>query len=267
MRVGYVQFAPEFGEKERNLRRIEELLAGEEADLWVLPELCTTGYQFRNREELEELAEPVPQGPTVRRLLALARQRGCHLVVGIAEAAGDRFYNSALLLGPQGVLAHYRKIHLFYEEKNLFAPGDRPLAVAEVGAARVGLLICYDHLFPEVARTLALLGADLLAHPANLVIPGLGQLTMRVRALENRVFTVTANRIGTEARTGEALRFTGLSQVVAPDGQVLAQAPQDQEEVRAVEIDLHQARNKRLTRLNDVLADRRPEFYRILGGK
>ncbi|MCX7750228.1 MAG: acyltransferase [Candidatus Bipolaricaulota bacterium] len=264
MRVGYVQFAPEFGEVRRNLARVAELLASEPADLWVLPELFSTGYQFRSAGELSELAEPVPGGPTTRRLVALARERGCHLAAGIAEEADGRVYNAAVLVGPGGLVARYRKVHLFYEEKNLFAPGDLPFSVAEVGPARVGLLVCYDHLFPEAARALALLGADLIAHPANLVMPGLGQLTMRVRALENRVFTVTANRIGAEARTGETLHFTGLSQVVAPNGDVLLQAPQDGEEAKAVEIDPLRARDKRLTRLNDVLADRRPAFYRRL---
>lgn len=263
MRVGYVQFAPEFGEVLRNLDRVGELLAHDRADLWVLPELFSTGYQFRSAGELAELAEPVPGGPTTGRLVALAREGGCHLVAGIAEKADGSLYNSAVLVGPGGLVALYRKVHLFYEERNLFAPGNLPFSVAEVGGVRVGLLVCYDHLFPEAARTLALLGADLLAHPANLVMPGLGQLTMRVRALENRVFTVTANRIGSEFRTGETLRFTGLSQIVAPSGDVLLQAPQDQEEARAVEIDPALARDKRLTRLNDVLADRRPEFYRL----
>ncbi len=264
MRVGYVQFAPEFGEVERNLDRVAELLAHGRADLWVLPELFATGYQFTSLHELEALAEPVPEGRTTARLIALARESNCYIVAGLAEEADNRAYNSAVLVGPSGLVAHYRKVHLFYEEKHLFAPGDLPFPVADIGPAKVGLLVCYDHFFPEAARALALQGAEVIAHPANLVMPGLAQLTMWVRAIENRVFTVTANRIGVEARTGETLRFTGLSQVVAPDGDVLAQAPQDAEDVRAVEIDPARARDKHLTRLNDVLADRRPEFYRSL---
>ncbi len=261
MRVGYVQVAPEFGEVERNLDRVADLLARDRADLWVLPELFATGYQFATAQELAELAEPVPEGPTTARLIALARESNCHLVAGLPERADKRVYNSAVLVGPSGLVVRYRKVHLFYEEKNLFAPGDLPFPVADVGLAKVGLLVCYDHFFPEAARSLALQGAEVIAHPANLVMPGLAQLTMRVRAMENRVFTVTANRIGVEARTGETLRFTGLSQVVAPNGDVLVQAPQDGEEAQVVEIDPAQARDKHLTQLNDVLADRRPEFY------
>ncbi len=262
MRVGYVQFAPEFGEVEGNLERIAALVRRERADLWVLPELCTTGYQFASPGEVEALAEPVPEGQSTAFLTSLARERNCHIVAGLAERAGGRVYNSAVLVGPGGLVARYRKLHLFYEERNLFSPGDLPFPVADTGLAKVGLLVCYDHLFPEAARCLALAGAEVLAHPANLVMPGLGQLTMRVRALENRVFAVTANRVGTECRTGETLRFTGLSQVVAPNGDVLAQGPQEGEDVKAVEIDPTKARDKLLTRLNDVFADRRPGFYR-----
>jgi len=264
MRVGYVQFAPEFGEVSGNLDRAAELVARERADLWVLPELFSTGYQFVSVQELERLAEPVPDGRTTVGLTDLARERRCHFVAGLAERTDHGVYNSAVLVGPSGLLAVYRKVHLFYEEKDLFSPGDLPFPVTDIGQAKVGLLVCYDHFFPEAARSLALQGAEVIAHPANLVMPGLAQLTMRVRAMENRVFTLTANRIGTEARTGETLRFTGLSQVVAPNGDVLVQAAQDAEEVRVVEIDLSQARDKHLTRLNDVFADRRPEFYDAL---
>ncbi|HEU68385.1 MAG TPA: acyltransferase [Candidatus Acetothermia bacterium] len=263
MRVGYVQFAPEFGEVERNLERVAELISPDQGDLWVLPELFATGYQFASAQEL---AEPVPEGPTTARLIALAHEKSCHIAAGLAEKADGHVYNAAVLVGPSGLVARYRKVHLFYKEKHLFAPGDLPFAVADIGKAKVGLLVCYDHLFPEAARALALQGADLIAHPANLVMPGLAQLTMRVRAMENRVFTVTANRIGSEARTGEMLRFTGLSQIVAPNGDVLAHAPPDAEDVRVIEIDPAQARDKHLTQLNDLFADRRPDFYRRLLG-
>lgn len=264
MRVGYLQFAPGFGEVRRNIERVGELLSRDRADLWVLPELFSTGYQFATEHEVAELAEPVPEGPTTRGLIALAKEQGCHIVAGLAEMASGQPYNSAVLVGPSGLLALYRKIHLFYQEKRWFTPGDLPFPVAAIGEARIGLLVCYDHLFPEAARSLALQGAEVIAHPANLVMPGLAQLTMRVRAMENRVFTVTANRIGSESRTGETLRFTGLSQIVAPTGDVLVQAPSDREEVRALDIEPVEARNKHLTPLNDVFADRRPEFYRSL---
>ncbi len=263
MRVGYVQFAPVFGEKERNVARVAELLGPEPADLWVLPELFSTGYQFASKEEVWDLAEPVPKGPTTQKLIALAQERACYLVAGLAERSGRACYNTAVLVGPEGFVTLYRKIHLFYREKELFQPGNVPFSAVDIREARVGLLICYDHFFPEAARALALAGADILAHPANLVMPGLGQMTMRVRALENRVFAITANRVGRENRTGEPLRFTGLSQVVSPRGEVLVSSAEEIEEARVVHIDPAQARDKKINALNDLFRDRRPEFYRI----
>lgn len=263
MRVGYVQFAPRFGEKKENLRRIAELIAAKDADLFVLPELCTTGYQFKNKEELSALAEPL-FGPSVQALIDLSQTRTAHIVAGFAETDGANFYNSAVLVGPTGIIAHYRKVHLFFLEKRLFTPGDRPFPVAQVHGVPVGILICYDHMFPEAARVLALQGALIIAHPANLVMPGLGQLTMRVRALENRVFIVTANRVGKEARAEPALTFTGMSQIVGPTGAVLASSGKEVEEEVVVEIDPKEAQDKHLTPLNELFLDRRPEFYRAI---
>ena len=265
MRIGYVQFQPYFGEVKDNLARALELLEGEDADLWVLPELFSTGYMFASREEARELAEPVPDGPTTRALLDWAKARGCYVAYGLAELAGKALYNSAVLVGPEGFLALYRKAHLFYREKEFFSPGDTGFQVAKVGGVVVGLMVCFDHLFPEAARTLALKGAQIIAHPANLVLPGLAQLTMRARALENRVFTVTANRTGEERRGGESLRFTGQSQIVSPGGEVLASSPPEAEEAVAVEVDPAQALDKLVTPCNHLFADRRVELYELEG--
>lgn len=259
--MGYVQFEPRFGEVKRNIERAISLMEKEPADLWVLPELFSTGYLFPSREELMELAEPVPDGPTTAALIDFARGMGCSIVAGLAERAGHRVYNAAVVVGPQGFIARYRKLHLFGKEKLWFDPGDLRLEPVELGGIKVGVMICFDHFFPEVARTLALRGAQVICHPANLVLPGVGQLSMRVRALENRVFTVTANRIGREEREEEELNFTGGSQIVAPDGQVLRHAGPDTEEVGVAEIDPPRALDKRVTRYNDLFADRRPEFY------
>lgn len=263
MRLGIVQTDPAFGEVERNLRRAEALIGETKADLWVLPELFATGYQFISTEEAASLAEPVPHGKTTRRLIDLAEKRDCYLVAGLAEKAGERVYNAAVLVGPSGFLASYHKAHLFFEEKRWFTPGDTPFPVVDIGHARLGILVCFDHLFPEAARTLALRGAEVIAHPANLVIPEVGQLTMRVRAIENGVFTATANRVGTEARVGGAFRFTGGSQIVSPAGEVLVRSPAEGEDVQVVEIDPAAARDKSLNPYNDRLADRRPELYAL----
>ena len=263
MRIGIAQTSPAFGELDRNVADALELMGEEPADLWVLPELFATGYQFVSADEARELAERVPSGFTTQALVKHAAEKGCHVVAGLPEKDGERIYNAAVLVGPDGFLACYRKVHLFCAEKEHFSVGDRSFSVIDVGIARIGLMVCFDHLFPESARSLALQGADVIAHPANLVLPRVAQRTMAVRALENGVFTATANRVGTESRTGETLVYTGQSQVVGPDGAILAQLSPDKAETAVVEIDVERARDKKITAWNDKLADRKPEQYRL----
>ncbi|MBA7627742.1 hypothetical protein ES703_35209 [subsurface metagenome] len=118
-------------------------------------------------------------------------------------------------------------------------------------------------MFPEAARTLALQGAQIICHPSNLVLPEYGQLTTRVRSMENRLYWILANRWGTEARGGKKLSYTGCSQITAPDGRILAQAPAEGDALNIVEIDPASACDKRVTPRNDLFADRRPELYRL----
>ena len=263
MRVGYLQFKPEFGRPAENLEALCAAVSGAEADLLVLPELATSGYLFTSREEVEELAEPLP-GPAAARLQEACRAAGCQVVVGLAERAGRpaAFYNSAALIGPEGVAGVYRKAHLFDAEKLYFSPGEG-FPVFEVRGVRVGLLVCFDHMFPEAARTLALQGAEVICHPANLVLREYAQLTTRVRAIENRVFWIMCNRYGSESRGGATLHFTGESQIVGADGTILSRAEPEGDALAVVEIDPARARSKRLTGRNDLFEDRRVELYRF----
>lgn len=259
VRISILQTRPVFGEVEKNLARIEKMCPIR-ADLVVLPELCTTGYQFRHVCELRSLAEP-KNGPTVRFFARLARERDCAIVFGFAERDRGRIFNSAALVGPRGLVGIYRKVHLFDREKDLFAPGDLGFRVFSLGRWRVGLMICFDWIFPEAARTLALAGAQLIAHPANLVLPWC-QRAMVTRALENRVFCATANRVGIERRLrGRGLRFTGGSRIVSPRGDVLVEGSRNQEQVLVAEIRPALACDKRVTGKNDLFADRRPKLY------
>jgi len=260
--VGYFQFRPRFGDVAHNTRQVVTALAAADADVVVLPELAFTGYLFGSREECRALAEEPARSPTVAALVALARERRMHVVTGFAERARDRVFNSALLIGPRGVVRTYRKLHLFNEEKRWFDPGDLPPAVDRVRGVGLGLMICFDWIFPELARTLALAGADLLCHPSNLVLAHC-QRAMVTRCLENGVFAVTANRFGEERRAGRDLRFTGHSQVVSPAGVVLQRAPAQRRELGMCRIDPAEARGKRITPRNHVLRDRRPELYRL----
>ena len=262
-RVAFVQGRPRFGATADNLDRGLAIARGADAELVILPELWSSGYVFSSHAEVAALAEDARRGATARALAAAARRERRHYIAGFPEVSRGRYYNSAMLVGPRGVRAVYRKLHLFEREREWFSPGDLPLAVHRVGPARVGMLICFDWRFPEAARVLALQGADLIAHPSNLVFPN-AQEAMRVRALENRVYTVTANRTGTERRPGGVVPFTGRSQAVDPGGQVMVRAGKRDEVACAVDCDLAASRDKRLTARTPIFSNRRPEHYRRL---
>ena len=262
-RVAFVQGAPRFGRTDENLERGLALASGVEADLVVLPELWSSGYVFSSHAEVEALAEDAARGPTARALTAAAKRERRHIVAGFPERHRGHFYNSALLVGPGGVITVYRKLHLFENEQKWFEPGNLPLAVQRVGPARVGLLICFDWRFPETARVLALMGADVIAHPSNLVFPN-AQAAMLTRAIENRVYTVTANRIGVENRPGGRVPFTGRSQIVDPGGVIVARAGKRETCARAADVDLARARDKSLTAITHLFRSRRPGYYRRL---
>ena len=263
MRVGFFQSNPKFGDIQGNVNHVTEILSGVDADLIVLPELFNTGYQFVSKKEIEELSENIPDGFTTRQLLKLTKDKGFYLVAGLAEREGDHFYNSAILLGPKGLCTVYRKIHLFYEETLWFTKGNKGLDVVTLLDTRIGLMVCFDWMFPEVTRTLAIKGADIICHPSNLILPHCPN-AMVTRALENRIFTITANRIGIEQRNGkEKLIFIGQSEIVHPTGQILHRASQDTEALYLTEINPLEARDKRINRYNHLLNDRNPKFYGI----
>lgn len=262
-RVAFVQGRPRFGRTAENLEQGLALATTVEADLVILPELWSTGYVFSSHEEVEALAEDARSGATARALTAAARRERRHYVAGFAERARGRFYNSALLVGPSGVKAVYRKLHLFEREQIWFTRGNLPLDVHKVGTARIGMLICYDWRFPEAARVLTLQGADLIAHPSNLVFPQ-AQNAMRTRALENRVFVVTANRTGADDRPDGRVTFTGRSQIVGPDADVMVRAGLRESCAMAADCDLARARRKSITAMTPILSNRRPELYGAL---
>ncbi len=260
MRIGYFQFRPRFGRVPHNLLTVTTALRTAEADLIVLPELAFTGYYFRDRAEARRFAEDPQDSPVFEALKALCREKRFHIVTGFAERSGERCYNSAALIGPDGVLHIYRKLHLFHEERQWFDPGDVPLKVVNIHGARIGIMVCYDWAFPEVTRTLALLGADIICQPANLVL-SYCQEAMLTRCLENHVFAITANRYGTDARPQGKLRFTGKSQIAGPGGKRLHRSLSQRSELFVMDIDPAQARDKHITPLSDLFADRRPEWY------
>ncbi len=272
MKVGLFQFAPKHGDVRANLTHIARTLSGTHADLLVLPELCTTGYLFGSRAEIAALAEPVPGGPTCEAMARLSRDTSTAIVWGMPVLSGQRIFNSAVMVTPQGQFHVYHKAHLFVDEKDLFDPGDSPFPVFDVSfdnrhsnfglrvSARVGLLVCFDHFFPEAARSLALHGAQIICHPSNLVL-AYAQTNSITRAVENRVFWILANRTESETVGEKTLTFIGRSQIVAPDGKLLARASPDSEELLITDIDPAEALNKKVTPRNDLFLDRRTDLY------
>jgi predicted amidohydrolase len=268
MNIGYVQTATEFGRKEENFNAVRALVAsgplGLTVDLLVLPELFATGYTFTSRAEAAGLAEPA-DGPTAAFLSELAATVGGVVVAGFAESDGGKVYNSSLIVNGDGILGTYRKIHLFNREKLWFDPGECEPSIYETAGVRFGVMICFDWIFPESMRMLMLKGADIVAHPANLVLPYC-QEAMKTRCLENRMFAVTANRVGREARGEDDFLFTGKSQITAPGGVVLSVGPSEEAAMDVAEIDPKSAADKALNPYNDLRRDRRPELYGPLLG-
>ncbi len=236
-----------------NVDKALEVVASLDADLVVLPELFNTGYAL-TAEELARVSEVVPHGPTVHRILDLCRETGKGIVAGFAERAGAFFFNSAVFAAPSE-LRVYRKVHLFDEEKAIFQPGNG-FEVIEFKGARIGIMICFDWFFPESCRTLMLKGADIIAHPASLVLPFWPRAAV-TRAVENHLFIVTADRVGRERQ----LRFIGNSLIVSPTGECLASAGRRKVEHAVVDVDPGEARAKGVTPCNDIVGDRRPEAY------
>jgi predicted amidohydrolase len=260
-RIAVVQMNPEFMKPEANLAKVGALCKNVSADLIVLPELVTSGYVFCEQKEVDSVCESVPNGLSFRFFAGLSSQLNASIVYGFPEKDGDKTYNSSALINPDGSYYVYRKTHLFYREKLFFSRGDSGLFVCEAkGGIKVGMMICFDWQFPEAARVLALNGAQIICHPANLVMPWCQQ-AMLTRSLENRVFTATANRIGVESNCELSLRFTGESQITNPRGEILLRLSLDNEEVGIAEIEPEQALDKTVTEMNDAFGDRRPALY------
>ena len=262
MKVGFLQFAPKLFHEKHNLEKINIMLKGCKADVIVLPELATSGYLFANKEEMKPLSAPAKSGRIADFFRNIAAKENFAIVVGFLEKENDNFYNSQMLVFPNGRIEIYRKIHLFLDEKRLYKVGDTGFNVFESRGAKLGLMVCFDWIFPESARTLALRGADIICHSANLVLP-FCQKAMITRSIENRVFTITANRIGTEKNETQEFTFTGMSQITSPKGDILAQATEDEEVLKIVEINPAEARDKFVTEKNHLFKDRRREFYEL----
>ncbi len=268
MRVAVAQTEPKLAEPEQNLdvclARVDEAVA-QGAELVVLPECAIPGYMFDSLEEALPFAEELP-GPTSDAFERECRRLGVHVVCGLLERDGDRIRNSAVLVGPDGLIGTYRKTHLpFLGIDRFVTPGDE-LQVWDTPLGRIGVEICYDLRFPEVTRTLALRGADIVAHPTNFPMAAKTQTEVitRARAAENRIYLLTSNRVGKE-RSGE---FCGWSQIVDPYGARLAEAGETEEALLVADVEIEKARDKDYVIPGEyelyLFGHRRPELYEAL---
>ena len=259
MKLAVGQMEPQICNLEENLSRVKSILENADktkVDVLVLPELCNSGYVFNSLGEAVDSAEFIPKGPMSNELLEWSRDERL-VVAGICEQTDDGLFNSAAVFGNGNHIITYRKIHLFLNEADWFLAGTEEPPVIEHNGHRFGVMICFDWIFPEVARVLALKGAQAILHPANLVLPYC-QDAMVTRSIENRVFTATANRVGIE----RDVNFSGFSQITDIKGNRLCQMNKEEVGVASVIIDPKLADDKSITARNDVLKDRHPDLYR-----
>lgn len=268
--VACLQMQPEINEMERNVRRSLEMAntaADQGARLLVLPELCSSGYVFHSREEVWNAAEEIPGGPAVTAWAELCRERDVYLVAGVPERSAGKLFNSSVLIGPEGHVGTFRKVHLWNRENLYFEPGDLGFPVFHTLIGRIATMICYDCWFPEAYRACALQGADIICIPTNWVpIPGqaegspaMATVLCQANAHSNSVYIVAADRVGTE----RGQEFNGQSVIVSYTGwPVAGPASPDQEEILYAEVDLGMARTARnWNDFNHPLRDRREDTY------
>jgi len=272
LKIAGVQMEPRLLEKEENLARCLEsiqIAAREGARLIVFPECALTGYVFHSLDEAMPAFEPVP-GNSTEMIMAACRELNVYVVIGLLEVEIDAYYNTAAFLGPWGVLARYRKLHLPHLGIDRFVnPGETPIEICETELGRIGLGICYDIRFPEHARVMALQGADILIYIANWPPPSAiyPEFILPARVLENRVFCVAVDRVGEE----EGVKFIGRSAIYhCGSGEPLAAAGGEEEEIIYAEITPAEARDKHIVFAPgkyeiDLDKDRRPGLYGIIG--
>ncbi|MCD4657682.1 MAG: carbon-nitrogen hydrolase [Planctomycetes bacterium] len=283
-----LQFMPVIADVEGNFAQVEKLLKQlkPEIDLVVLPELAFTGYNFATRQDILPFAESTDSSKTLKFLYTQAQKHGIYIVAGFPEYCGfsvseidntqkHLIYNSSMLVGAEGLVGTYRKIHLFGNEKNIFDAGEKfevfDIKLPNSGInLKLGILVCFDWIFPESWLILFHKGADVIAHCTNLVLPGRAQKAIPAISMMHRIPVILANRFGTEAQFPESaedfeLTFTGNSIISDAFGNVLASAPESTDFIGYATINLKHSRDKQITEQNNLFTDRKPELYRDNG--
>ncbi len=267
IKIAGVQIDCTLMDKHTNLNRMLASVtaaAAKNADLVVFPECALGGYMYTSMEEAIPHTETIP-GPATDAIAAHCRKCNILVIFGLLEKDDSHYYNASVLVGPDGVIGSYRKVHLPYLGIDRFVRGgDRPFRVWDTTAGRLGLFICYDINFPESARVMSLQGADILILSTNWptgreTVP---EHVINTRALENTVNVVAVNRVGTE----RGATFIGRSRIVNAWGETVMEADREREEIIYGEVDLSMARQKHRVYQPgefevDHIGDRRPDLY------
>jgi 5-aminopentanamidase len=270
IRVAGIQMEPVLLNREQNLARCLEQIktaANKGVNLVVFPEATLSGYIFNSLDEARPIMEPVP-GPSTERILEYCRKLNVYAVLGLLEEDQDMFFNTAVLLGPSGLIGKYRKLHLPYIGIDRFLNhGNLPLIVYDTDLGRIGLGICYDLDFPEHARVLTLRGAEIVILITNWPegIEFIPEHTVLTRARENHIFCLAVNRVGEE----RGIKFFGRSKFADCLGTSIADGKPYEEDVLNADINPFLATEKHQRIIPgqleiDLMNDRRPEFYGIL---
>ncbi|MGH1499608.1 nitrilase-related carbon-nitrogen hydrolase [Yersinia proxima] len=257
-----IQFEPLMFAKEANLRQLLVLVeqaAQKGARLITTPEMATTGYCWFDRQEIAPMVETVP-GESTARFTELAQRYQCYIVLGMPEVDPQTalYYNSAVLIGPQGVIGCHRKSHPYISEPKWAAAGDVRHQVFDTPLGRIGMLVCMDIHFPETARLLALDGVDVICHISNWLAERTPAPYWISRAMENGCYLLESNRWGLE----RGVQFSGGSCIIEPDGNIAA-VVDNGDGIAYAEIDITRSRQRRV--LGELVFDqRRPDYYHSL---
>ncbi len=265
MRIACVQFSPIFANVNQNIRAIGEHIKSSDAELIVFPEAAVSGYCFSKIEEVKEVA--IQQNSLeFEQLRLICNQEKKAAIVGYVESFDNRFFNSAIFIGPDAIVGNYRKVHLPHLGLDRFVEQGNELELFEYGGWKIGIQICFDIRFPESARTLALKGAHLIAVPTNW--PETAECSSDIicpaRAAENQIFIAAANRVGTE----RGFSFIGKSKIIGPGGKILASAEHADVATIEANLDLSEAETKRIVKVKDeyelsLWEERKPELYQL----
>jgi len=256
VKIALIQFSPVLGDVKKTLLILKPLLEKcSGADIVILPELANSGYNFNSKNHASECAENIKDSIFISELKYYCEKYKYSIATGFCEKENEILYNTAIFFNHEEIFLKYRKLHLFMKEKEIFHEGNLKLPSCNFKGMKIAFLICFDWMFPEVWRELALENVDLIIHPSNLVLK-YAQKVIPAYSIVNKIFIATVNRNGHERE----LEFTGNTIFTDPNGNNMVDFDNNTD-VQIVNINIQQARDKEITSLNNAFTDRRTDIY------